>query len=97
MRGFRAIAGFPNVIGPIDCTHIAIEAATVEEFAYVNRNGYHTINIQLICDVHLSLLKVVANWPSGTHDSSIVQNSIVDLHPHVSAIGDGWLIGECLT
>lgn len=33
---FAVIAGFPNVIGIIDCTHVAIKAQSENEFAFVN-------------------------------------------------------------
>lgn len=42
-----SFTGFPNVIGVIDCTHIRIQAPSVNENDYVNRKGYHSINIQV--------------------------------------------------
>lgn len=62
-RGFHAIAGFPNIIGAIDCTHIAIKTPSHNKFNYVNRKGFHSINVQIICNGHLALLNVVARWP----------------------------------
>ena len=47
---FHQVARFPRVIGCIDCTHIQIQAPNVDEFAYVNRKGYHSINVQAVCD-----------------------------------------------
>lgn len=94
-RGFHAIAGFPNVIGAIDCTHIALKAPSQHEYNFVNRKGFHSINVQLICDADLMLLNVVARWPGGTHDSFIVQNSSVGIRLQERAVEDGWLIGEC--
>jgi len=41
---FEARAGFPNVIGAIDCTPIAIKAPSHDEFVYVNRKHFHSIN-----------------------------------------------------
>ena len=46
-QGFEAYAGFPNAIGAIDGTQIAIKAPTEEEWIYVNRKGYHSINVQV--------------------------------------------------
>ncbi|WAR31749.1 HARB1-like protein [Mya arenaria] len=43
---FYGIAGFPNVIGVIDGTHVQIKAPLQDEPAYVNRMGYHSINTQ---------------------------------------------------
>ncbi|XP_061188738.1 putative nuclease HARBI1 [Saccostrea echinata] len=44
--GFHAIAGFPNVLGAIDGTHIPV----TDEHLYVCRKGYHSISVQAIAD-----------------------------------------------
>jgi hypothetical protein len=41
------MTGFPDVIGAIDCTHIKIADPTVNEEEYVNRKGFHSINVQV--------------------------------------------------
>jgi len=49
-EGFHSLGGFPGVIGCIDGTHVRIQAPTQDESAYVNRKGYHSINVQAVCD-----------------------------------------------
>ena len=93
-RGFHAIAGFPNIIGAIDCDPIATKATSTNGFNYVNRKGFHSVNVQIVGDANLSLLNVVARWPGGTHDSFIMQNSSVGVSLQEGAVEDGWLIGE---
>lgn len=93
---FAAIAGFPNVIGAIDCTHIAIKAPSEEEFAYVNRKHFHSINVQIICDAQMRLTNIVARWPGSTHDSYILTNSMVGMRLQAGRVRDGWLLGKCL-
>jgi len=44
---FHAKAGFPNVIGCIDGTHVRILAPTRNEHEYVNRKNFHSINVQV--------------------------------------------------
>lgn len=39
---------FEGVIGAIDCTHVAIIAPREHEEAYINHNGYHSINVQMV-------------------------------------------------
>ena len=91
---FHAVAGFPNVIGAIDCTHVAIKAPSVNEEAFVNRKGIHTINVQAVCDNDMKLLNVVAKWPGSSHDAFIWRScSLRDLFQQ-GCVPDGWLIGE---
>jgi len=90
---FNNIAAFPNVLGAIDCTHVAIKAPKQDEDAYVNRKGVHTINVQAVCDADMKLLNVVARWPGSTHDSFIWRTSnLHHLFDH-GYIQGGWLLG----
>ena len=49
-RGLFRVGGFPCAIGCIDGTHIRITAPSQNEPDYVNRKGFHSINVQAICD-----------------------------------------------
>ncbi|XP_059915803.1 putative nuclease HARBI1 [Gadus macrocephalus] len=91
---FAATAGFPNVIGAVDCTHIAIKAPSQDEFVYVNRKHFHSINVQVICDAQMQLLNIVARWPGSTHDSFILTNSMVRNRLEAGTVRDGWLLGD---
>lgn len=44
---FFAKAGFPNVVGCVDGTHVRILAPSVNEHEYVNRKNFHSINGQV--------------------------------------------------
>ncbi|KAL3881754.1 hypothetical protein ACJMK2_028149 [Sinanodonta woodiana] len=48
-QGFYRISGkgFPNVIGAIDGTLIRIQAPVSNEQDYVNRKGFHSLNVQV--------------------------------------------------
>ncbi|XDV36144.1 hypothetical protein PO909_005988 [Leuciscus waleckii] len=60
---FYRIAGFPNVIGAVDCTH------------FVNRKSFHSINVQMVCNADCVISNVVAKWPGSVHDSRIFRAS----------------------
>lgn len=90
---FHAVAGFPNVVGAIDCTHVAIRAPSTHEDVYVNRKGCHTINVQAVCDSESKLLNVVAKWPGSTHDSFIWKNSTLRDVFVDGGIQEGCLLG----
>lgn len=49
-KGYYKQARFPNVIGFIDGTRVRILAPSTDENAYVNRKGFHSINVQAVCD-----------------------------------------------
>lgn len=94
MRGFSDIAGFPNVIGAIDGTHIRIKSPSLDEHLYVNRKNYHSINVQAVCDSKLRFMNIVAKWPGSTHDSFILENSALKDMFERGAIPEGWLLGD---
>ncbi|XP_051506713.1 putative nuclease HARBI1 [Myxocyprinus asiaticus] len=71
-----AIAGFPNVIGAIDCTHIPIKAPPGSNGGdFVNRKGVHSVNVQMVCDSMCHITNVEAKWPGSVHDSRIFRES----------------------
>ena len=82
---FAARAGFPNVIGAIDCTHI--EAPSHDEFVYVNRKHFHSSNVKIICDAQMQLTNM---WRGGL----VLSNSIVGNRLQAGTVRDAWLLGE---
>lgn len=47
MQGFQRTCGFPKTIGAIDGTHIKIDAPEENAADYVNRKGFHSIQLQV--------------------------------------------------
>ncbi|XP_034093073.1 putative nuclease HARBI1 [Gymnodraco acuticeps] len=74
-EGFYSMAGFPRVLGCIDCTHIPISACLREnEGDYVNRKLFHSLNIQQ-CDHRCLITSLEAKWPGSVYDSRIFSES----------------------
>ena len=96
-RDFYAIARFPNVIGAVDWyTHVRMKPPSINDYAYINRKSYHSVNVPIICDARMSILNMVARWPGGTHDSFIFQNSNVGHRLHQGALHGQSHLGELL-
>ena len=74
---FQLITGMPKVVGAVDGSHISMIAPAYDEYAYVNRKQFHSINMQAICDANLVFQDVVARWPGSHYDSFIMQSSSV--------------------
>ncbi|KAK0154134.1 putative nuclease HARBI1 [Merluccius polli] len=83
--------------GAIDCTHIALRSPSHNEFNHVNRKGFRSVKVQLICNAQLELLNVVVRWPGTTHDSFVLHNSSMGLRLQGGAVEDGWLIAKLFT
>uniref|UniRef100_UPI00398EE6FF putative nuclease HARBI1 n=1 Tax=Pristiophorus japonicus TaxID=55135 RepID=UPI00398EE6FF len=93
-RGFARIAGFPMVQGAIDCTHVALRAPHNNPEIFSNRKGYHSLNVQLLCDHTQRILMVNARYPGSSHDAFILRQSSVPAifqPPHQT---QGWLLGD---
>ncbi|XP_057689511.1 putative nuclease HARBI1 [Corythoichthys intestinalis] len=93
-EGFYAIAGFPRVIGVIDCTHIPISASLGEhEGDFVNRKSQHTINVQMTCDHQYMVTSLDARWPGSVHDARIFRESLLSQGFQEGRF-DGLLLGD---
>ncbi|XP_065123989.1 putative nuclease HARBI1 isoform X2 [Paramisgurnus dabryanus] len=93
-EGFYKIAGFPEVIGAIGCTHIAISRPAKEiEANYMNRKFTHSINVQMTCDHQYMITSLDARWPGSVHDSQIFRNSVL-YRRFQDGLYDGILVGD---
>lgn len=72
---FRRVANFPRVAGIIDGTLIPTDAPTINEAAYVDRKGGHSINAMVVCGPDLQFNYASAKWPGSVHDSRVLRNS----------------------
>ncbi|XP_055904862.1 putative nuclease HARBI1 [Eupeodes corollae] len=93
--------GFPGVIGAIDCTHVQIQKPKREiEACYLNRKGFHSKNVQLICDFDLKILAGFARFAGATHDAYIWEasqvNSLLERRYEACELRDhnSWLLGD---
>lgn len=48
MENIEQLYGFPGVIGAVDGTHIKISAPKDNSESYINRKGFHSIQLQVI-------------------------------------------------
>ncbi|CAC5422286.1 HARBI1 [Mytilus coruscus] len=97
INGFFDIARFPCVIKAVDGTLIRMQAPSDNEYAFVNRKNFHSINVQGICDHEGKFANIVAKLPGSTHDSFIFRNSDVGIHLDQNHRGfdvDGLLLGD---
>ncbi|XP_050816504.1 putative nuclease HARBI1 isoform X2 [Gopherus flavomarginatus] len=91
---FLRIAGFPNVLGTLGCTHVALKPPSDHENLYRNPLCFHSMNMQLVCDAHGMITHVVAEFPGSVPDAHILSCSslrgIFEGHQNM----DGWLLAD---
>ncbi len=62
--GFHRRAGFPGVLGVVNCTHIPIQnTGGVNGELFHNCKGYCSNNGQMVCDEKSEITNIVAHWP----------------------------------
>ncbi|XP_052768080.1 putative nuclease HARBI1 [Mya arenaria] len=62
-------------MGLIDDTHIRIRAPSEDEYMYVNRKQFHSINVQVVVDGEDKIIDIVARWPGSVHDARTLRES----------------------
>ncbi|VVC94244.1 unnamed protein product [Leptidea sinapis] len=90
---FFKIAGFPNVIGCIDGSHIPIQSRGEQAEIFRNRKGFFSINVQVVCDASLCIRDIDARWHGSTHDSTVYHNSFLRARLDNNEM-DGHLLGD---
>lgn len=79
--GFSTINGFPGILGVVDGTHIAIKAVPNDiEIPFMNRKGFHSVNVQIVCNADMLITNINARFPGSTHDSFIFGGSVLYTH-----------------
>lgn len=91
---FHQIAGLESVLGAVDGTHVPILSPKENEYTYVNRKLFHSINCQVVADPHYRLFDIVAKWPGSTHDSYMWKNSSVRRRLNSGELGNSVFIGK---
>ncbi|XP_018361569.1 PREDICTED: putative nuclease HARBI1 [Trachymyrmex cornetzi] len=66
---------FPKVLGAVDGTHIHIHKPKKHAESYVNRKGYYSIQLQVICDSTLKFIHCYAGQPGSVHDMRVFRLS----------------------
>ena len=93
-RELYDIAGFPRVMGAIDCTHVQLHAATQNRHLYINGKETYSVNVKVVFDANNCITNVYANYPGSAHDSFILANSQVAAAFQRDDSLRGWLIGD---
>ncbi|KAH0630583.1 hypothetical protein JD844_013781 [Phrynosoma platyrhinos] len=93
-EAFFDIAGFPNVIGIVDCTHVPIIAPADMPALYRNCHNFHSLNVQATCDASGCFTHVLAKFPGSVHDARIFQLSQLQRLLESWPDGKGWLLGD---
>uniref|UniRef100_A0A665VM76 Putative nuclease HARBI1 n=1 Tax=Echeneis naucrates TaxID=173247 RepID=A0A665VM76_ECHNA len=92
-QAFHRIAGFPGVVGVLDCVQVAIKAPNSEDSSYVNKKGFHSVGCQLVCNARGLLLSAETHWPGGLKDTDVLERS--DLCRQLQDTEKCWLLGDC--
>ncbi|KAJ8265471.1 hypothetical protein COCON_G00145700 [Conger conger] len=90
---FRDIAGFPDVMGVVGCTHIAIRAPPGDPHTFLNHKSFHSLKLQITADVNSTITSVVARFPGSSKDLFVWRKSPMAVRCAAGCLGTGHLLG----
>ncbi|KAI4471245.1 hypothetical protein MML48_1g05040 [Holotrichia oblita] len=67
--------GFACVIGAIDGCHVRIDKPNEDAESHINRKGYYSIQMQVVCDHNRKIRDVFVGNPGSVHDARVFRNS----------------------
>lgn len=77
--------------------HIKIQAPSEDANSYINRKGFHSINVQVVCDSLGHFIHVYAEQVGSVHDSRVFRNSAIAYFVQLSEeyfSNDSHIIGD---
>ncbi|XP_066590826.1 putative nuclease HARBI1 [Prorops nasuta] len=74
-ESFKRHKGFPNIVGAIDGTHIKIAAPKSDPESYINRKGFHSMQLQVVCDNKMQFLYCYVGNAGSLHDQRVFRLS----------------------
>ncbi|XP_064639793.1 putative nuclease HARBI1 [Lineus longissimus] len=75
---FQIVCGDLNNVSQPAASRIVAKAPSVaNREIYRCRKGFMSLNVQGIADADMKFINIVARWPGSTHDSRILDNSMV--------------------
>lgn len=89
---FHRLAEFPRVAGVVDGSLIPMDAPHINEAAYVDRHGNHSINAMVVAGPQLQFFYASARWPGSVHDARVIRNSSLYHQWHQEGILNFFLI-----
>ena len=98
MEAFEEKKGYLGVIGAIDGTHIPIKAPKQNLEHYINRKGFFSVQLQVICDPDLFITDVFCGYPCSVHDARVFRHSLicreVEVNPDNCFPGNSHILGD---
>jgi len=73
-----------GVIGAIDGCHIPIKAPRENDSEYINRKGFHSLQLQAVCDGNLMFVDVYCGWPGSVHDARLLRVSPLAINAEIN-------------
>ncbi len=72
---FEGKYGMTQAFGCIDGTHAAIRKPLEHSQDFYSYKGYHSLNVQAVCDYRGMFMDVDCRWPGSVHDAKVFSNS----------------------
>ena len=74
IQKFEEQKGFPGILGAIDGTHIPIQAPLKDPEQYINRKSFHSVQLQVVCDMDMKFRHVFCGFPGSVRDAWVLRN-----------------------